>query len=61
MPSILLVGAVMLCGAAMALLYAGERPAQRYQKLVDDNGMQNGSSSQRQQQHELAWLQDRQQ
>jgi nitrate/nitrite transporter NarK len=57
-PSILLVGAVMLCGAAMALLYTGERLGQRYQKLADDGGVQkSGRSEQQQQQHELARLQ----
>ncbi|KAF6250988.1 hypothetical protein COO60DRAFT_1565252 [Scenedesmus sp. NREL 46B-D3] len=44
-PSILLVGGVLLCGGAMALLYAGERSGQRYQKLADD-GVQQCSREQ---------------
>ncbi|WIA13561.1 hypothetical protein OEZ85_007128 [Tetradesmus obliquus] len=57
-PSILLVGAVMLCGAAMALLYTGERSGQRYQQLVDEGLLKKTRSLRplRQQQQELAQL-----
>uniref|UniRef100_A0A383WNY5 Major facilitator superfamily (MFS) profile domain-containing protein n=1 Tax=Tetradesmus obliquus TaxID=3088 RepID=A0A383WNY5_TETOB len=63
-PSILLVGAVMLCGAAMALLYTGERSGQRYQQLVDEGLLKKTRSlrplrqqqQQQQQQQELAQL-----
>lgn len=47
-PSILLVGAVLLCGGTMALCYAGERWS-RYQKLP--------TAAHKEQQQELVQLQ----
>jgi nitrate/nitrite transporter NarK len=56
-PSILLVGGVLLCGGAMALLYTGERSGQRYQKLADDGCQKHSRGRHQQQQHGLVQLQ----